>query len=280
MSRIQNFLYKYRGPLSLSASIGTILVGYQSLKHHHEGGVVQQSSKTNYPERVKLLEKERVQASVESIRKEVRYIKWMVEDLKGQSFIFVCGPSGIGKTCAIYTALQGTQGVITIGPVAPATDQDKILDEVSYRITGLVGSWERNKNAIAIITKMYQEKNQRRLMVIIHASERPSHKDPASLTAAARILADSFGLAVIIDCPESACPSTFTGRERLLNFKQMSYETMRKLPEYQAISDELEKQDNADIVLAVCGGNPLLLDQLTRAIHHAPGLGMSMEDCP
>lgn len=214
-------------------------------------------------DRVKVLKTERVQAEIKSIRNEAHSIQKAAEYLERGRFILVRGPRGVGKTSAICTALESTKGVIKIGPVRPGTTQDEILDEVSYRITGLNVGWKQNADDVAKVSEKFKEDNKKcPLIVLIQASERPVNDKAAELTAAARILADLFGLAVIIDCCENACPPTLTGREILVNFEPMSFEQMQKLTNDHKISKELEREGNTEIVLAVCGGRPLLLDDL------------------
>lgn len=265
-------------PLGVLAS--TLLAGFVGLKVvDYIGNEALQLYKTaQYNLRIRELQEEKsVKVRVNSIRAEVKELKTLATKLYKGTFLLIRGPRGVGKTSAIYSALENIKGVITIGPVQPNTDQDQLLDSVCKEITGLNGTYIDNQKAMEILTRMYEDKTKRPLIVLIQASDCPVYKKTAALTAAARILTELFGLIVIIDCCENTCPSTLTDREVVFDIEPMSYEMMRKLPAYENIATEIEKQGNADLVLAVCGGSPLLLSRLSWDIERAKLKGLSTE---
>lgn len=263
----------FKDSLPIVTAIGVANLCNESMKHNNKRVSVDNN------QRVQELHDECVKVGVASIRSEVNDIKYIAAKLTKGRFVLVRGPRGVGKTSAIYTALENIKGVITIGPVQPETDQDQLLNYVCKEITGLDGTYENNRKAMEILTQMYEEKTKRPLIVLIQASECPANEKAAALTAAARILADSFGLRVIIDCAENSCPSTLTDREVIFDFEPMSYEMMRKLPDYEKMAVEIEKQGNADLVFAVCAGRPLLLDELAQAMKIAISKGLSTDTC-
>lgn len=276
-------------PSNLAISIGTFGILYQALKIH--GGIqlkLEESKRQTkeqlealkshnklvsvpYLERVEYLKKRKLdKIGIESIRDEVSQIQKYIKNLEYSRFVLVRGPQGVGKTCAIYTALKDCHGVIRVDSIEPELDEYQILDQVCQEITGLPGTYLENKIKMLELTKMYRaENNKSPLIVLIQASERHQDKKPAALTAAARTLAETYKLTVIIDCPENACPSSLRGRGILLRFEPMSYDMMCKLTEYTEIADKLEKHGDVDIVMAVCAGRPLLLQELYIQIKHS-----------
>lgn len=244
---------------------------YSSQSQHREQ---LEATKRYNEQRVALLHEKKVEGRhVKSIRREVELISMSARQFdKEGRFTLIRGPRGIGKTTAIFSALKDMPGVLTIEAIETGTRQTELLNTICKLITGLEGTYDTNKDAMHVVTQLYKEKNKRPLIVILQAC--PVNKEPAQLTAAARVLADSFGINVIIDCSES---TVLTGREDVLNLEPMSMEMMFQLPHFIEIADELEKQGNVDIVLAVCGGRPLLLQELSVSIHSAIQRNETME---
>ncbi len=59
------------------------------------------------------------------------------KSLQPDQYIIVQGQKGIGKTCAIETALQRTFGVTFIGNVQPETRKDFIMSQALTSITNI-----------------------------------------------------------------------------------------------------------------------------------------------
>jgi hypothetical protein len=142
------------------------------------------------------------------------------------------------------------------------------MDKVCFKITNRPGSFDANSEFIKEVVEKYRSLTNKVPIIIIQATQRPLNEKPAELTAAARILVDDFGLNVLIDCSENAFPDNpRTGREFMIDLEPMSWDMMRQLPEFQDLLKFLKTQGNEEVVLAICGGVPLLLKELNKIIN-------------
>jgi hypothetical protein len=145
--------------------------------------------------------------------------------------------------------------------------KNEILDMVCHKITNRSGSFTENEEFMKEVVDKYCSRTGKIPVIIIQADQRPPNEKPAHLTAAARVLADKFGLNVFIDCSENAFPDkSRTGREIMIELEPMSSDMMRQLPEFKDLLEFLKTQDNEEVVLAICGGVPLLLKDLNDII--------------
>jgi len=117
------------------------------------------------------------------------------------------------------------------------------------------------------VIDLYRYRTGKDPVVIIKADERLENQEPAQLSSASRVLVDKFGLNVLIDCGENAFPDKLrTHREIMIELEPMSSDMMRQLPEFKDLFKTLKSQGNEEIVLAICGGVPLILKQLNDLI--------------
>lgn len=207
-------------------------------------------------------------AAIESVRNdEVQWIKKMLSaNPTDHNFAVIRGPKGIGKSVAVKSAINDMRGVIVIQRVSPGTSQDEILNRVCVKITGIEGSLSKHEESMKRVVSFYKLYTGRVPIVIIPAAERDRNKDPAELTAAARSLVEEYGLIVLIDCSENALPELLSGREIILNIEPMSDTMMRKLPGFDEVFSCLREQGNEDVVMRLCTGRPIVLEQLKNLL--------------
>jgi hypothetical protein len=181
-----------------------------------------------------------------------------------QKFSVVIGPRGVGKTTAVETAADGLPGVILIKDVTPGTTKHLIIDGVWTELNGKRG--ETVDRGRQIIKKYKAISGGQSPIVIISADQRLFNKEPAELTATGRTLT-SEGFNVLIDASENALPNVLSGREQVLKMEPMSSDTMCLLPDFKYLFDkEFTDESYKQVVLAVCGGRPLLLNDLVSII--------------
>lgn len=148
----------------------------------------------------------------------------------------------------------------------PGLKIDEILDMVCHEITNCKGSYYVNEEFMKKVIELYHSRTGNDPVIIIKADERLENEEPAQLSAAARVLVDEFGLNVLIDCGENAFPDKLrTHREIMIELEPMSSDMMRQLPEFKDLFKTLKSQGNEEVVLAICGGVPLL-KQLNKII--------------
>ena len=146
--------------------------------------------------------------------------------------------------------------------------QDEIMNMVCSKITNRKGSFIENKEFMKEVVDKYRLRTGKVPVIIIEASQRPLNKKPANLTTAARKLSEDFPLNVFIACQENAYPNNLRiGREFMIQLEPMSWDMMRQLPEFKDLLKFLKTQGNEEVVLAVCGGAPHLLNNLNNMIN-------------
>ena len=256
---LKSFLKSVGGPIAVGILVGA------GIAH------IQDDEKSPFRAyfRAKEISNKTVKNKIESIRlDDVEWIKSRF-DREPSNFGFgvVEGPSGIGKSVAILTAARDFKGVIEFGPIFPKTSLDDILDGVCREITGRPGPYFKNKQFMKKVVDKYIEINKRSPIIILKASEREINEpSPHDLSLAARILSTEFSLNVLIDCQENALLVRENAYETVLEMEPMSNEMMRKLPKFQSLFEMLKSQGNEEVVLAVCGGVPVLLEHLRSEI--------------
>lgn len=234
-------------------------------------GILQDDQKTPFRAYYRAIEisNKTIKNKIESIRlDDVEWIKSRF-DREPSNFGFgvVEGPSGIGKSVAISTAARDFKGVLEVGPIFPRNSLDDILDGVCREITGRPGPFFKNKKFMKKVVDKYIEINKRSPIIILKASEREINEPSrCRLSQAGRFLSTEFSLNVLIDCQENAILYREDHYETVLEMEPMSNEMMRKLPEFQSLFELLKSQGNEEVVLAVCGGVPVLLEHLRSDI--------------
>jgi hypothetical protein len=178
-------------------------------------------------------------------------------------FAVVIGPRGAGKTTSVETAADGFCGVIFIKNVPPGATVNEIIGKVWNEINDDID--ENAKRARNVIREYKSISGGRSPIVIISAAQRSVNKEPAELTAAGRDLV-SNGLNVLIDASENAMPEVLSGREIILEIKLFDHLTMKKLTQFESLFKFLKTAGNEDLILALCGGCPLLLKRLNSAV--------------
>jgi len=145
--------------------------------------------------------------------------------------------------------------------------KDEILDRVCHEITNRKGSYIENEKFMKEVIDLYRYRTGKVPVIIIKADERLENQEPAEISESARFLADEFRLNVFIDCGENAFPDKLkTNREILIELEPMNSDMMRQLPQFKELFKLLKSQGNEEIVLAACGGVPILLSQLNDKI--------------
>jgi hypothetical protein len=204
--------------------------------------------------------------TTDSVRKsETQWIKDRVvgQQNGGGTMAIVCGPRGIGKTTAIRCATRDMRGIIKIPGVAPETTYNELMNSVCYKITGLKGEWRDNEVTLKHTLDWYKTFANHAPLVIIEADKRPiCSSTPTAVLPIAYNLANNLGLTVLVDAGENALSGSTVCQDNLLKMEPLSNEMMRSLPDYSYLSPILKSQGNEEVVLAVCGGSPLLLNRI------------------
>jgi DNA-binding Lrp family transcriptional regulator len=218
--------------------------------------------------RAQILNSIQFKFTTESLRtQEVEWIKQQLTrtpDKIYKRFVAVLGPEGVGKSTTVDWALKDIQGVIDID-VQPGTSSDEILDRVATEITGLSGTFAANKRFLKSVVDCYNATYQQPLVVIIRARQRGPGERHAQVSQASRSLAD-IGINALNDCSDNAYPELLSGRENILNMEPMSSDMLRKLPGTTELFETLDATGDAQLVLAVCGGVPLVLEDFVEVL--------------
>ena len=176
-------------------------------------------------------------------------------------YLIVQGPRGIGKTCAIRTALQRTCGVSFIKGVRPETQKELIMDKALTEITNIrINFIDKTASAERVIW-WYRFLFRRRPILVIPADERSVDQKYAELPQAARQLAD-YNVFVIIDASNNAIPTRFTERELIYEMQPMPDEIITTLPQLIKLFDFLKLTNLYEDVLATCGGVVAKIEKL------------------
>lgn len=151
--------------------------------------------------------------------------------------------------------------------MTPGMTLEQILDLVCYAITDRQTNFTQNKIFIKKVIDSYRSSTGKVPVILIKTTQRHVDAKPAQLTAASRVLADDLGLNVLIDCSENAfVDNQQTGREYMIQLEPMSWDQMRQLPSFKELYEMLNAQGNVEVVLTVCGGEPLKLNKLKNEV--------------
>lgn len=249
MNRLNRFYYFFQRP-DVRFTIVTGLVGYSAYQFSGLRGALKLYSKS-------------IQTRTESVREED--VAWIRNQLNrsvneiSSRFGVVTGPKYVGKTTAINSAANSMGGVINI-QLADSKNlnlqfTELIKHEISTRKINRAVVWFKwlfRRSPVAIINvdlSKFDQKNKLK-----------------ELTSAARMLVEDYGFNVLIEIPNSLNTVCLNGPEDVLYMGPISRQSMRKLPEYATLSEMLKEQGNEEIVLAVCGGIPNVLQELNSSI--------------
>ena len=147
----------------------------------------------------------------------------------------------------------------------PGTRRDEIIENVLAKITGRDSYTKDLKEFAKKVIDAYSSSTGKVPVIIIRSSEGFRIYDLVNLTEASRVLVDDFGLNVFIDSCENAFPDEpRTGHEFMIELERMSWDMMRQLPDFKDLFEMLKTQGNEEVVLAICAGELLLLNELNQ----------------
>ena len=188
-----------------------------------------------------------------------------------QRYVVVQGPKGVGKSCAIDTALQRTCGVVVV-EVAPGALQDAIVRSTLEAVAGTRPNFLDPRPSAMRVLWWYS------LLlppptVVLRVSERSAGGTFAQIAGAVRSLVGCGLRAVIDSSPNSLEPEAlFTLRQDVLHLAPMPRELLHSLGEHAALIALLRKEGLEDVVWAVLGGVPALYTALHDEVRSAaPG---------
>jgi hypothetical protein len=277
----QKIMNNSKGRLYLSAAgliVGGIsavgLIAYQTKKPIDAVlKLIPTNSMLNLKQAQLLFDDKYVLKLPKSIRtEEVDWIKRkmtsMLTDYE-QRVTVVVGPRGAGTTTAVKTAAEGLPCVITVLNVQPgSTKYETVTRSVVEQIIGPLWKieekeYKKEDRAHEVIKAFKQISGGQLPVLIITVEEKHAlNDDLVQLTDIASYLSKAFDFNVVIDGLENALPSRFSLRETIFEIKPMSDSMMRQLPQFKNLLDYLVSTGNDKIVLAVCGGCPLVLSKL------------------
>jgi hypothetical protein len=185
-----------------------------------------------------------------------------------QRYVVVEGPKGVGKSCAIDTALQRTCGVVVV-EVAPGAAQGAIVRAALEAVAGTRPNFTDPRPSALRVLWWY-----RRLLpppiVVLRVSERSAGGAFAQTAGAVRSLVGCGLRAVIDSSPNSLEPEALsTLRQDVLHLAPMPRELLQSLGEHEALVAMLRKEGLEDAVWAVLGGVPALYTALHDEVRAA-----------
>ena len=188
-------------------------------------------------------------------------------------YVVVQGPKGVGKSCAIDTALQRTCGVVVV-EVAPGAPQGAIVRAALEAVAGMRSNFMDPRPSALRVLWWY-----RRLLpppiVVLRVSERSSGGSFAQIAGAVRSLVGCGLRAVIDSSPNSLEPEALcTLRQDVLHLAPMPRELLHSLGEHEALVAMLRKEGLEDAVWAVLGGVPALYTALHDEVKAAAPEGV------
>jgi hypothetical protein len=157
-------------------------------------------------------------------------------------YLAVLGQNGIGKTCAIKTALQRTLGVCFMySEVRPKMSADYIVSQGLASITNITSDYVNKKHCAKRVLWWYRLLFRRRPILVIPTDELLF--DHRELSPAARSLSE-YGICVIIDATDNA---TNMG-ERAITYEMepMSDELISTFPQLRDLFEFLKKSNLYD----------------------------------
>jgi hypothetical protein len=208
----------------------------------------------------------------QSVRPEVKELVTLVSSLQGEEFILVSGAKGIGKTCAVSTALQKTMGVVFVS-VYPAESTTEIQNRALAAIAGLRSVENRwvnpAPNAVRVafcfeLLTLFR----RRPVIVLQVHERTPGKPQAEISDAARTLAGAYRMRVMVDASDNSMDVAATVSSRCIHvaLAAMTREQIESIPEFTSLIRQLQQRGLADIAWDILGGNPLEYRALMRGL--------------
>lgn len=178
-----------------------------------------------------------------------------------QRYVVVQGPKGVGKSCAIDTALQRTCGVVVV-EVAPGAQQGAIVRTALEGIAGTQPNFLDPRPSAMRVLWWY-----RCLLpppiVVLRVSELSAGAPFAQTAGAVRSLVGCGLRAVIDSSPNSLEPEALaTLRQDIMHLAPMPRGLILSLPEYAQLITLLRREGLEDAAWAVLGGVPALYTAL------------------
>ena len=187
--------------------------------------------------------------------------------LPESKYIVVEGDKGVGKSCAISSALIGAKGVVDV-TIPGGTTQQRVTDMCSAAIVGGVSlSFINQKSNVERVVKWYCRIFRGGPSLVMTMSERNSGMPYAEVTGAIRALAD-MGVKVIVDASPNSLPAeaTATKRQLVLHVEELTPEEVRSLPQLADTFKRLDKVGLSALVLRLLGGNPAEFERLAMTL--------------
>jgi hypothetical protein len=188
---------------------------------------------------------------------DVLALRRMLASARSDQYVVVVGPKGVGKTVVTATATEAMCGVVHVD-VPPGTPGKEILADAfaaltrcSLRFVDLGSSARRVLWWHALLFRTPAT-------VVLHAGERKPAQAFADVDNAARVLADTYGVRVIIDASDNSLPpaARATLREKVLDLGPMPRAMLESLPELAQLVAALKVAHAADVVWAAVDGAP------------------------
>jgi len=192
--------------------------------------------------------------------------------------VVVTGPEGVGKSCAIDTALQRTPGVVVVR-VAPGAREEDTFASALAAIAGIQhnGYLSPLPSARRVLWCYRTLLRLPPPVVVLRVSERPAGSNCSQVFGAVRSLAELGVCAVIDGSPNSLEPEAIASpRGDVLEIGPMSKEAIASTPEFAALFRVLRREGLEEVVWAVLGGVPAHYAALDDALREAT----SAEDAP
>ena len=177
--------------------------------------------------------------------------------ISAHRYVVVKGPKGVGKTCAVETALQSTCGVVTVR-IAPGAKEDAIVTAALAAVAGVhVRFFDPRPSARRVLWWYRRLLRAPPPVVVLRLSERPAGEPFAQTAGAVRELLECGLRAVIDSSPNSLDPETLaTLRQEVLELGPMPRELLVGIPEHAALFAELRRARLEDAAWTVLGGVP------------------------
>ncbi len=202
---------------------------------------------------------------------DVQALRETLSTISAQRYVVVKGPKGVGKTCAVETALQRTCGIVTVR-VAPGAKEDAIVTAALAAVAGVHVRFFNPRPSARRVLWWY-----RRLVrapppvVVLRVSEQPAGEPFAQTAGAVRELLECGLRAVIDSSPNSLDPETLaTLQQEVLELGPMPRDVLVSIPEHSELFAALRAARLEDAAWAVLGGVPAHFTALRDKLLMAP----------
>jgi len=185
----------------------------------------------------------------------VTTIQQTLRNLGEGNYVVVQGDKGVGKTCAIETALHRKPGVVHVR-IAPGTLEDDIMSKVSAQLAKISATFINPLGSARRVIAFYRLMTFGRCpIVVLQVSERTAGKHYAELTGAVRSMTQ-MGLQVIVDASPNAVPPDLLSSQRqdIITVDHMSNDLI--LSEFPDLFQAMDAVKLRHVALAVVGGVP------------------------